>query len=465
MVLSKETIALERAATAKGFVELCAWASRAANQPLPVPVRRRAALVLIDDIGAAVAASREPQVAAAAKMEIAASRGAEATIFAPGGARIDRIGASVANGMAATWAELDEGYRLAPCHAGAYIWPALVAEAEATGASVAETLSALAVAYEITARMSQAFPFSTMTVHPHAAFATIGAAAGIGLLRRLAAPQLLTAISGAASMSFAGPYGHAIDGALVRNAWTAAGAMIGFRAVDWAIAGIGGIAETPYDVFATCFGTAAEPAMLTRGLGDKWSIADGYHKVFACCQYAHSMIESSLELHRRLGPGAGDRIAAIEVETHPRGMTLTAVEPPTVLSAKFSMPHAAAAVARRGTGGQDAFGADTLGDPSIAALRRNVKLKLLERIDPWPNDRAARVTWIMSDGSRHTAACSNARGGADQPFDEATLLDKLRVNTAPVFPEMAARLAAALQSDSDDLPLRQIVAQATGATK
>ncbi len=465
MVLIRETNAGERPAAAMGFAELCAWASRAMSQPLPAPVRRRAALVLVDDIGAAVAASREPEVAAAAKIEIAASRGAEATILAPGGARIDRIGASVANGMAATWAELDEGYRLAPCHAGAYIWPALVAEAEAIGATVAGTLSALAVGYEITARMSRAFPFSAMTVHPHAAFATIGAASGVGLLRRLTAPQLLAAISGAASMSFAGPYGHAIDGALVRNAWTAAGALIGFRAVDWAAAGVGGIAETPYDVFTTCFGTAAEPEMLTRGLGDEWSIADGYHKVFACCQYAHSMIESSLELHRRLGPGAGDRINAIEVETHPRGMTLTAVEPPTVLSAKFSMPHAAAAVARRGTGGQEAFSADTLDDPSIAALRRNVKLKLLERIDPWPHDRAARVTWIMTDGSRHTAACSNARGGADQPFDEATLLDKLRVNTASVFPGMAARLAAALQSDGDDLPWREIVIDATGATK
>src|SRR5256885_2487954 len=41
---------------------------------------------------------------------------------------------AAANGAAATWCELDEGYRLAPAHAGAYILPALLAEAEATGA-------------------------------------------------------------------------------------------------------------------------------------------------------------------------------------------------------------------------------------------------------------------------------------------------------------------------------------------
>lgn len=392
MVLSAKTPASDRAAVADAFTILCRWAAEARLKPLSADVRRRAALVLIDDIGAAVAASREPQVEKAAALEISSARSQDATVFAPGARRIDRIGAAIANGMAATWAELDEGYRLAPCHAGAYIWPALVAEAEATDATLGDTLHALAVGYEITARISRAFPFATMTVHPHAAFATIGAAAGIALLRRLDASQLIAAISGAASMSFAGPYGHAIDGALVRNAWTAAGAFIGFRSVDWALAGIGGIPESPFDVFSTCFGTSVDPAALTTSLGVQWAISDGYHKIFACCQYAHSMLEASLELHDRLGAGAGERISAIEVETHPRGMTLTAVEPPTVLSAKFSMPHAAAAVARRATGGQASFGDDTLTDPAIAELRRNVRLIPLQKIEPWPNDRGAKVT-------------------------------------------------------------------------
>jgi 2-methylcitrate dehydratase PrpD len=204
--------------------------------PLPAVIRKRAALVLIDDVGAAVAASANRRSPPRAISKPPAAAQTEATIFAPGAPRADRLAAAVANGMAATWAELDEGYRLAPCHAGAYVWPALVAEAEARGARVDETLRALAIAYEITARFARAFPFPQMTVHPHAAFATIGAAAGVALMRRLDGAQLLAAVSGAASMAFAGPYGHAIDGALARNAWTAAGAWIGFRSVDWAIA-------------------------------------------------------------------------------------------------------------------------------------------------------------------------------------------------------------------------------------
>lgn len=448
-----------RARSAAALTRLCAWAVSANALPLPPAIRHRAALVLLDDIGAAIAASTEPEVTAARDIETRSSRAAEATVFAVSAPKLHRIGAAVANGMAAAWCELDEGFRLAPCHAGICIWPALLAEAEATGASTAETLRALAIAYDITARIALAFPFAKMSVHPHAAYATIGAAAGIGLLRKLDAAQFLQAVTGAASMTFAGPYGHAIDGALVRNAWTAAGAWIGFRAVDWALAGVAGIPETPYDVFSVSFGTDCKPDELDRDLGVTWAIGDGYHKIFACCQYAHSAIEASLELHERLGPEARNQVAAITVETHPRGLTLTGVEPPTVLAAKFSMPHALAAVARLASGGQAAFSSAARADPAIAALRRKVTLKPLQHLAPWPNDRAARVIWEMQDGQRHEASRSNARGGSDQPFDDAALVAKLRENASPVLPGLIAPLVALLEKgdDTDASPWRELI--------
>ena len=157
--------------------------------------------------------------------------------------------------------------------------------------------------------------------------------------------------------------------------------------------------ETGYDVFSVCFGTACYPDELDGDLGTHWAIQDGYHKIFACCQYAHSMIEASLAMHARLGPQARHEIAAIEVETHPRGLTLTGVEPSTVLAAKFSMPRAAA-VARLASGGQAAFSSAARVDPEIAALRHKVTLKPLEKLEPWPNDRAARVNWVMNEKRR-----------------------------------------------------------------
>lgn len=449
-----------RAHTAESLRNLCNWAVAAMDRPLPEAIRRRAALVLMDDLGAAAAASTEPEVMAARKIELRSLPGIEASVFAEGLPRASRLGAAVANGMAATWCELDEGYRLAPCHAGACIWPVLLAEAEASGASVETVLRALAIAYDITARFSEAFPFRLMSVHPHAAFATLGATAGLGLLRGLDSARFLDALTAATSMTFAGPYGHAVDGALVRNAWTAANAFIAFRSVEWAAAGITGIPETAYDVFVVSFGTGCKLDELDADLGTRWAIANGYHKIFACCQYAHSMIEASLELHNRLGPEARTQIAAIEVETHPRGLTLTGTDPATVLAAKFSMPHAAAAVARLATGGQAAFSSAARVDPAIAALRHKVVLKPLEKLEPWPNDRAANVTWIMQDGSRHSASCLTARGGADQPFDEATLIAKLEENAGSALQSMVAPLVRLLASSANDhRPWRDVVAE------
>lgn len=435
-----------------GMRRLAQWASSAQARQQPAEVRRRAALVLLDDLGAMVAGAAEPQVAATRAGFLRSSGAPEATVFAQGALRLDRYSAAAANGMAAAWCELDEGYRAIPCHAGAYLLSALLAEAEAVGATVAETLDALTIAYEITVRIAQAFPFVPLNVHPHACFAPIGAAAGAAAVRRLEADTLLAAVSGAASMSFAGPYSHATIGALVRNAWTSAGAWIGLRSVDWAQAGIGGVAETPFDVFADCFHTTARPDQLDAGLGETWGISSGYHKIFACCQYAHSTVEATLRLHERLRatPDAGE-LDEIVVETHPLGLTLTTVTPETVLAAKFSVPHAAASVARLGVGGQAAFSSATLTDPAIAALRHRVRMAPVAQIGAPPNDRPARVTWRFADGAEWSERCDSARGGMDQPFDDATLLAKLTDNAAGTFPAMRPVLEVILAGDAATL--------------
>ncbi|ACL62951.1 MmgE/PrpD family protein [Methylobacterium nodulans] len=449
-----------RARTAEAARALAAWAAEAVRGDLPDAVRDRAALILADDLGAMVAAADEPPVARMRAVLARSSGVPEATVFAPGAPRLDRASAASANGLAATWCELDEGYRGAPCHAGAYVLPALLAEAEARSETVSAVLAALAVSYEIAVRCARAFPFETMTVHPHAAFATIGAAAGIGLIRGFDAERLLDAVSAAATMAFAGPYDHAIEGALVRNAWTSAGAWIGLRAADGAEAGIAGLPESFYDVFAGAFGTGCVPQALAEGLGTDWAVLGGYHKVFACCQYAHAAIEATLALRQRFAGCRPEEIEEIVVETHPRGLTLTNVEPATVLAAKFSMPHAVAASAITGTGGQGAFDQRTLDDPQIAALRRRVRLEALPEIGPPPHDRPSRVTWRLRDGAWLTELCESARGGADQPFDTGTMLEKLRETTRG-FPRMASCLGAIVQGGRGAAPWRDCVAEMT----
>jgi 2-methylcitrate dehydratase PrpD len=245
----------------------------------------------------------------------------------------------------------------------------------------------------------------------------------------------------------------------VRNGWTSAGAWIGLRAADWAEAGIAGGAATPYDVFVGAFKTGAKPPALVDGLGETWSVANGYHKIFACCQYAHTAVEATLDLLQRAGGRKVEDIAEIVVETGPGGRALTTVEPETVLAAKFSIPHAVAATAKLGTAGARAFTHDTLRDEGISALRNRVRLAEYQNIGAWPKDRPARVVWRFFDGQELSAVSESARGGADQPFDEQTLLSKLADNAAAQFPALPGTLAKVIGGDAAMLsrPWREVV--------
>lgn len=451
--MSIESPAAMRDMFAANFRALMRWAAEVNHGVLPEVVRRRASFVLADDLAAMVLASNEPEVATAIAQFAKSSFAPEATVFKKGAPRVDRFSAAASNGMAVTWCELDEGFRKAPSHGGAYALPAILAEAEYRDVAVSDVLRTLAIAYEITGRLSLAFKFDVMTVHPHAALANVGAAAGAALIRKADAALLEAAITGACAMTFAGPFTHAVDGALVRNAWTSVGAWIGMRSVDWAEAGISGIAETPFDVFSTVFGGRCLPRQVVEGLGQDWAITNGYHKMFACCQYAHSAVEANLALVERFDASARsiDDIAAITVETHKLGLGLTNAAPTTTLAAKFSMPHAMATTTVLKTGGFDGFTRATLDEPQIAALRSRVRLKPYPDVKPWPLDRPARVTWLFKDGETWQAECESARGGADNPFDEATIFGKIDDALGRDFPAMSVRLKALHEAEEQDL--------------
>jgi len=150
---------------------------------IPRPVLRKAALIIADDLAAIVAARKEPEVERVHLQLLTSGGKQEATIFRGGRPRTDRISAALANGIAGSWCELDEGYRLSYCHAGLYTLPALFADAEILGLSVAQMLRAAVLSYEITARFAGCWKFPQMTLHPHAQTAAIEGTATSGIAR------------------------------------------------------------------------------------------------------------------------------------------------------------------------------------------------------------------------------------------------------------------------------------------
>ncbi|WP_281684248.1 MmgE/PrpD family protein [Thalassobaculum salexigens] len=296
--------------------------------------------------------------------------------------------------------------------------------------------------------MARAFGWATLTLHPHGSLAAVGAAASVAALRGLSAQEMAKAISTACTLVVPGPFNHTVEGALVRNVWPGVGAWSGLRAVDWTLCGITGRPESLHDVYASAFNGEPHPEELTDGLGEDWALSDGYHKLHACCQYAHSAVEASLALCAKVDAST---IREIHIDTHWKGRHLDNAQPATTLAAKFSMQHILAATAQFGHAGAEAFHASTLTAPELAAMREKVTIGAYEPEPAWPNDRPARVTWVLSDGARVTEECLSARGGPDRPLDPSEVRAKIRGIVDAPYPAMGAVLERLLDLDPADL--------------
>jgi hypothetical protein len=80
-----------------------------------------------------------------------------------------------------------------------------------------------------------------------------------------------------------------------------------------------------------------------------------------------------------------------------------------------------------------------------------VRLQPYPDLKPAPNDRPARVTMRFNDGAEMSAVVESARGGADKPFDEPTLLSKLAENAGAVFPQIPGAMTGIIRGDKDIL--------------
>lgn len=450
-----------RKATADGVVALLDWATALRAQAVPPEVLRKAVLIVADDVAAAIAAQDEPEVLRVHEQLVRDGARPQAAVFRASGPRTDRISAALANGIAGSWCELDEGYRMAACHAGLYTLPALLAEAEAGGLTVADVLFAAVVSYEVTARFARCWTFPAPGLHPHPQSAAVGGAIASALARRFDARLTLDAVSAASTLISPGDYQHAIDGALVRNVWAAVGTSNGMRCADWAACGIGGHAGSPYAIYTERLGQPPNPEALTAGLGGEWAITRGYHKIHGCCQSTHSAVEATLAAREALSARVlpGD-IRRIVLETHRPGMTNP--HPATTLAARFSFEHVVATAQVHGHARAEAFAATTLEDPVIGSLRERIELRPYAPIPPRPNDRPARITFEMADGSSITRECLSAQGGPDRPFDEEVILDKVRDITAHSCPRFGAVFESLLALEPQSLarPWQGLIEQA-----
>lgn len=384
-----------------------------------------------DCIAVMLAGSREPVAQIVKATLVRTDPKGEARIWL-GRERASAIDAALVNGVAAHALDYDD-VALAG-HPSAVLVPAIMAEAEAIGASGRAAIAAYVAGYETWAHLVERDPdpYHRKGWHPTAVFGPVAAAAAIANLRRFDDEQATMAIAIAASMS-AGLVAN--FGTMTKPFHAGRAAAAGITAARLAQAGMTASAdaiEHPLG-FLAALSPRSRVDLDTplNDLGRVWRIVElGVNvKKYPICYATHRSIDAILDLAKAHDLKAAD-IKQIDVSIgRTQATMLRNHRPQTGLEAKFSMEFAMASslVARR-------TGLSELTDDFV--LRPDVQA-MMEKVSIAPTDTVAaddpafaasdRVEVALADGRRIASPeVSFARGHWSVPLAADELWAKFR---------------------------------------
>jgi 2-methylcitrate dehydratase PrpD len=417
---------------------------------IPPAVRAHAKLVVLDTIGVILAGSVQPEVVAV-RARLTATGGQGATIYATGTPTSDPRTAAFLNGLAGRSIELCEGHRYVACQGAVQALPTALACAEWLQRSGRETLAALILGYEVAVRLGAGLTARPLA-HQNGQAPLLGAVGAGARVHGLSADQVSLALRIGAVLVLTPGYPNAVAGATALNV---AGGMSGFAgtlAPELALAGVAAQPDAIEETFGQLVGDGFRPEAVTEELGQRWEITRNYFRLRACCNPIYSALdalEDILAEHRPLP----EHIARVDVATYRFAANMREPEPINYFAAKYSLPHAAAALILRGSAGYDAFTEEAVRDPAIAALRRKVTV----REDPAlnasvPRLKPARVTVTFTDGHQVTRLRESARGDFQDPYREDDVRAKFRELARVVLSPAAVTRVEELVERLDELP-------------
>ena len=398
---------------------------------IPVAVQQHAKLVLLDTLGVILAGAEQPEVQQL-RARLLTTAGTGATVLARGWPSSDPRTAALLNGIAGRSIELCEGHRYVPCQGAVQIVPGVLAAAEGAQSTGRDMLIALIVGYDVAVRLGAALTPRALA-HQNGQAPLLGAVAAGARVRGLNAAETSLALRLGATLVLTPSYTNAVAGATALNV---AGGMSGFAATlapDLALAGFAAQDNAIEEALSHLVGESFQPDHLLHELGTRWEISRNYFRLRACCNPIYAALDALEDALATLRPQP-DEIERIDVATYRFASVMRNPAPPNYFAAKYSLPHAAAAVALRGNAGYGSFTEAVVHDPAIVALRQRVHL--VE--DPAmtavaPRLKPARVTVILKDGRQSTHTCESARGDFQRPYQESEIRDKFRELAALVL--------------------------------
>jgi 2-methylcitrate dehydratase PrpD len=406
-------------------------------EDLPPDAVERARLVMLDCLGAIIAGRAEPEVSKAAKALARTARG-------------QRTGSPLVtaflDGTAGTMLEIDEGNQYARGHPGIHVVPALLAAARLRRVSGRDAITALALGYEIGARIGLSSKLRVM-MHPHGVWGVVGAAVSVAKLNRASAADFASVINLSSSFGLTTSRRTMLEGATVRNTYAGASNMLGLIAWDLVKAGFTGEADGLGSIYGGIAADDWQPDEMVRDLGERWEIARNYFKRHAACRYNHGALDALSRIVAEAGGRiAPDDVASIVVDTYVWAAQLDHPAPQNMLAAKFSMPFSLATFIVNGAASLDAFRDAARNDAATRALAQRITIDedpgLTARL---PAERPARVRVTLTDGRVLLAEALTNKGDTEDPYTAAEVAEKfIDITTPHLGPDRASALAQAV---------------------
>jgi 2-methylcitrate dehydratase PrpD len=424
--------------------------------------RELARQCVLDYLACAIAGAAEPLTEIMVAEMVEQGGRAEAQIVGHKD-RLPALSAALVNGSAGHALDYDDVNLAMPGHPSVAILPALLALAEATGATGADVLAAFVAGYELQCRVGKTISpghYDGLGFHATATIGSFGAAAACSHLMGLDAAQSAMAL-GIAGTQAAGL--KSMFGTMCKPLHAGKAAYHGLLAAKLAKRGFdsrGDVLECPQG-FARTHSPDFHPERAFEAPPGGLYLRNNLFKYHAACYLTHGPIEAArvLRLNHNLTP---DRVGAIHLKINGAADRVCNIQAPTNgLEAKFSLRLTTAmALAGVETGRLDSYTEANAADPTLVGLRDKVSIDFQTG---WPHTMA-EMEIETTDGARVSAKYDAGIPAADVAEQGRRLVQKFHALVDPILGAGRARQIVDHVQRLDTLPdLRGLGALCAGA--
>lgn len=424
----------------QAIIELANFSSSYPANALSAATRRTVSLLVMDLIGATAAGLRSPLAVSVRTSALEAYGEGNISIWLTD-KRSSVVGAAMANSAAASALDIDDGHRGSAGHPGAGVIPVALAVAQAVDASGTETMTAIALGYQIALRIASSRPGEAIDTYASGRWVGYGAAAAASRLLGLNVTKTAHALAIAGSEApivFLSPTSK-FEGSMIKEGIPPA-VVTGVTAAYRARAGATG----PLDLLDD--NDRFTRGVLTSNLGTSWEVQKCYLKPYSCCRYMHAAIDAILAMRRW-----SKAIRKLRIETFPQAMRLANERAPSTLEGgQYSFYFTCAVAALYGREALQPIHHERLTDARVLDLAARIELEpSSEFATSFPIGTPARVIMDQGEGPEEMIVL-HPLGDVANPLPSDLVVEKFkniaRGNIHPQWQDEILSLIANLDS-------------------